>query len=106
MPPDQLSEKDMIEKLHISIVGIIRLAISRLYHLPIEELKVANPSLEEISGLCRLFNNIVQGTSVDGYFTEAIKVVGEAAEAVMRGDSQCLTDCAYHLEDFLTRIKL
>lgn len=100
-----LSQDEMIQKVHNSIVKVIRAAVSNLYHLSIAELEVANPSLEEIGRLCTLFNNIVKGTDIDGHFTEAITVIGEAADAVIRQDSQCLVDCAYHLEDFLSRIK-
>lgn len=93
-----------ILKLHEAIISIISLAISRLYKLPIEELRIADPSLEEIARLCSLFNKLVEGTDIDGQFTEAIDVIGEAAKAVKSGSEQTLTDCAYHLEDILSRI--
>jgi hypothetical protein len=96
---------EQILKLHDGVVEIIWLAISRLYRLPVEELRVANPSLEEIIRLCSLFNNIVEGTDIDGQFTEAIDVIAEAARAAKSGNEQTLTDCAYHLEDFLDRIR-
>lgn len=97
-------DDQFVRKLHDSVVETIRLAISRLYRLPIEELKVAKPSLDEIIRLCALFNKIVAGTDVDGLFTEAMGVMSEAAEAAKKGNEKGLTDCAYHLEDFLARL--
>ncbi|MES1932074.1 hypothetical protein T35B1_05668 [Salinisphaera shabanensis T35B1] len=88
-------------KLRDAIVDVVKLAISRLYGLPIEELRVADPSLEEIIRLCSLFNKVVEGTDIDGEFTEAISVLAEASLAAKEGDEQQLVDCAYHLEDFI-----
>lgn len=104
--PNRLTETEMIQKLHNSVVEVLRLAISRLYHLSIEEIRIADPSLSEIIRLCSLFNKIVQGTDIDGCFTEAMEVLAEAADAARSSDDSGLTDCAYHLEDFLARIKL
>ena len=36
---------------------------------------------------------------------EAMEVVGQAADAVIEGDNQNLIDCAYHLEDILSRVR-
>ncbi len=101
----ETTEVVMIKRLNDSVVSVIRVAITRLYHLPIAELKFAEPSLDEIIRLCSLFNKIVEGTDIDGQFIEAIGVMKEAAEAAKRDDEKCLIDCAYHLEDFLSRMK-
>lgn len=98
--------EEQIQRLHLAVVDVIRLAITKLYRLPVEELRVANPSMEEIARLCSLFHNIVEGTDIDGVFIEAISVLREAAEAIRRDDEACLKDCAYQLEDFLDRMKL
>lgn len=101
---EESSSDEQIIRLRDGIVDVIRLAIEKLYKLPIEELKVAKPSLEEIIRLCSLFNNVVENTDIDGLFTEAIDVLAEAARAARSADEKCLTDCAYHLEDFLSRM--
>ena len=100
-----MTPEERIQKIHDGIVEIIGIAITRLYSLPVHELKVSTPSLEDIIKLCTFFDKVVEGTEIDGQFLESIAVMQEAAEAAERDDEQCLTDCAYHLEDFLDRIR-
>jgi len=37
--------------------------------------------------------------------SEAVTVIREAALAVSSGDEQTVIDCAYHLEDFISRLR-
>ena len=92
-----------VVRMQRAIVELLKYAIQNLYRLPIDELRIADPSLAEIARLCALFNNVVEGTDIDGHFIEAIHTLREASDAVIENAPERLTDCAYHLEDFLQR---
>lgn len=101
MPKDH---DEQIQELYELVISVVKESIDRLYHLPIDVLRSETPSMEDIANLCRMFLDLAKGTEIGGEFSEAVSVIGEAAQAVHDGDSNRLTDCAYHLEDFLSRM--
>ena len=46
-----------------------------------------------------------KGIKHENSATEAVGVIKEAARAVHSGDAQTVIDCAYHLEDFISRLR-
>ena len=60
--------------------------------------------MEDVANACKMCIKLMEGHNLGGELTEAVAVINEAADAVLDGDESRLTDCAYHLEDFLARI--
>ena len=94
-----------IDLLYETLLRTLEYAVNELYNTPLEILRKAQPSMEDIGNLCRLFMDIVEGHKDYAHMLEAIEVVGQAADAVREGDNRNLIDCAYHLQDFLERIR-
>jgi len=95
--------KDLYEKL----IEIVEKTSFSLYRHTVERLKKINPTLEEIAELCSIFIMALEskGAQQENSATEAVSVIKEAAEAVRSGDERTIVDCAYHLEDFISRLR-
>lgn len=89
------------------LIRLIEKTSLSLYRHTLERLKKINPTFEEIAELCTIFITILQssGEYKSASAIEAVAVIKEAAEAVRSGDEKTITDCAYHLEDFIGRFK-
>lgn len=83
---------------------IVTVAINDLYSLPMAVLQGADPSIEDIVNLCKMYVALVEGAGVGHYLSDVIKVMGEAAESIRDNDEKRLTDCAYHLESIMSDI--
>ena len=96
-----------LEFLYHALIRLIEKTSASLYRHTIERLKHINPTLEEIAELCNIFIAVLQnaGDQKSISAVEAVTVIKEAAQAVRSGDEKTITDCAYHLEDFVARFR-
>jgi len=75
-----MSIDEQILKLHDGVVGVIRVAISRLYRLPVEELRVEYARLNFIQGGQEM--NDVTYRRAMAVLEELRKAINEAANTV------------------------
>jgi len=61
--------------------------------------------VEKVVDLCKIFHNLVGESDIDGTFVDAIRVIGEASQAVLDDEERTVTDCAYGLEEILGIIR-
>jgi hypothetical protein len=99
-------EKEILEK----IVEIAILSSHMCYKYSKIEIKEANPNLENLAEICRELSSIIGSRShINGKASEVIEVLEYAASVlddVAESDLDLdahLTDCAYHLDDFIDR---
>ena len=100
----QANTNQKIQDIFDKVIRIVRLSVDRLYRLPIDVLRDEPPSMEDVANACKMCIKLLEGHGPSTELSEAVRVINEAAEAVLEGDEGRLTDCAYHLEDFLDRI--
>lgn len=103
---DNISQ-DELQKLYDRLIEVIEKTSKNLYRHTIERLKRINPTLDEIAELCTIFITLFEAKGIkhENSATEAVGVIKEAALAVHSGDAQTVIDCAYHLEDFISRLR-
>lgn len=103
---DEISREEL-QNLYDKLIEVIEKTSKNLYRHTIERLKRINPTLEEIAELCKIFITLFESKGVQhqNSATEAVSVIREAAQAVASGDEQTVIDCAYHLEDFIGRLR-
>lgn len=104
---ETISQEDL-QKLYDKLIEVIEKTSQNLYRHTIELLKKINPTLDQIAELCEIFITLFEknGISHENSATEAVVVIREAAVAVSSGDQQTVIDCAYHLEDFISRLRI
>ena len=93
--------------LYAVLIRLIEKTSHNLYRHTLERLKTINPTLEELAELCNIFIAVLQnaGETKIVNMREAVTVIQEAEQAVSSGDEKTITDCAYHLEDFIGRFR-
>lgn len=103
---DNISPEEL-QKLYDRLIEVIEKTSKNLYRHTIERLKKINPTLDEIAELCSIFITLFEAKGIkhENSATEAVSVIKEAAIAVHSGDAQTVIDCAYHLEDFISRLR-
>ncbi len=104
--PDHISQEEL-QNLYDKLIEVIEKTSKNLYRHTIERLKRINPTLDEIAELCTIFITLFESKGVQhqNSASEAVTVIREAALAVSSGDEQTVIDCAYHLEDFISRLR-
>ncbi|MEN8550651.1 hypothetical protein ABFW07_16185 [Acinetobacter soli] len=103
---DNISPEEL-QKLYDKLIEVIEKTSKNLYRHTIERLKKINPTLDEIAELCSIFITLFEAKGIkhENSASEAVIVIKEAAIAVHSGDAQTVIDCAYHLEDFISRLR-
>lgn len=98
---------EQIKFLYEKLIEIIETTSYHLYKHTIERLKRINPTLDEIAEHCTIFITLIEhdGTPQANSAIEAVTVIREAAQAVTSEDQQTVIDCAYHLEDYVSRLR-
>lgn len=96
-----------VDHLYKLLIEIVEKVSKGLYRNTVETLRKINPTLDELADICSVCMGLLMdaGETKIKQFDEAVGVIKEAALAVGSGDHKTITDCAYHLEDFLDRFK-
>lgn len=100
-----MDDKSKEDKLFGLVLEVVDFACQALYKFSIQELRDANPSFDDISGLCTDFAEMFAHSAPEKFEAtdEIVDVMKSAADAINSGCDKTIVDCAYHLEDFLDR---